>query len=324
MEQPLDIPRTLRTRLRDKQVLPFVGAGVSMAVRERDTGRRLFPSWRELLEHAADRLAEEKKEAYADIVRGLLALNRSEKYLEAARHAREGLGAVWYDFLKEQLDRPRGQADDESLSLARQVWELGSRLIITTNYDRVLHWACPQQGDLRTWDIQAPAEQLEALRGEVQRPTIWHLHGYIDNAAELILTPDSYNRLYPTEDIKGRYQAALNTLRSKLASHSFLFIGFSMDDEQFGLQLRSLEDIYQGAQGPHYALVHKGERARVEALRMPAVELITFPAFGTPHLACLKVLSELANEAALPVEIKEPQQTKDEAQPPRPSYDPRN
>jgi hypothetical protein len=44
----VQIPQTLAEQLRRGRVVPFVGAGVSMAVRGAD-GKGLFPSWGELL-----------------------------------------------------------------------------------------------------------------------------------------------------------------------------------------------------------------------------------------------------------------------------------
>ncbi len=196
-------------------------------------------------------------------------------YLEAARRARDGLGAVWVEFLKTQLDLPWERADEESLNLARAVWKLGSQLLVTTNYERVLHWACSQPNNCRSWDIEVPAEQVEALRTRVRYPTIWHLHGRIENAANLILTPDGYNRLYPAAgEVEHRYHAALETLRSLLTSHSFLFIGFSLDDAYFGTQLRGVHEIFSGTPGPYYALVRTADRERVRALDLP-VEVVT-------------------------------------------------
>jgi len=222
-----------------------------------------------LLERAVQRLEEEQKGPHARLVRSLLEIEKPD-YLEAARRARDGLGAVWVEFLKAQLDLPRERADDESLNLARAVWKLGSQLLVTTNYERVLHWACPQPSDCRSWDIEAPAEQVEALRTGVRHSTIWDLHGRIENAANLILTPDGYNRLYPAAgEAEHRYRAALATLRSLLTSHAFLFIGFSLDDAYFGIQLRGVHEISRSTPGPHYALVREADRERVRALDLP-------------------------------------------------------
>ena len=131
-----------------------------MSVKDAETGDPLFPSWQQLLERAVERLQEENQ-ASAEVVSALVKLGPKE-YLEAARRAREGLaGQTWFNFLKVQLDISSDRATDVSLGLARSIWELGSSLIITTNYDRVMHWACPDLTNLSPWDIDAPVEQLE-------------------------------------------------------------------------------------------------------------------------------------------------------------------
>ncbi len=285
------IPRHLEDRLHDGRVIPFVGAGVSMAV-ERRGGGRLFPSWKQLLLDGAARLEHDGKKA--DVVRALVEDDEPD-YLQAAKKLRDKLGARWGAFLKDAIDVPRAEVDDESLELARAMWRLGSRLVVTTNYDQVLKWACPDElrDDCKTWDVDAPAEQAEYLqRGEVRAPTVWHLHGNIDNAAGLVLTPDGYAALYPAAGhTEPRHQAALETLRHLLASRSFLFVGFSLDDEHFGVELERMLDVFEGFGGPHYALVHQQSAERLRLLGKP-VEPLVFADFGQP---LLELLGELAH-----------------------------
>lgn len=307
------IPQTLAERLRNGQVVPFVGAGVSMAVQRR-SGGRLFPSWRELLLHGADRLDREGKKS--SLVRALLEDDPPD-YLQAAQKLRERLGAVWAPFLKDELDAQRADADGASLELARAVWRLGSRLVLTTNYDRILSWSAPDdwRDDLDTWDITAPAEQAALLRlGTVARPTVWHLHGRIGNAAELILTPDGYHRLYPEGGEAAATNPSLETLRHVLASRTLLFVGFSLDDEHFGVQLQGVQDLFEGHTGPHYALVHRRDVERLQLLGKP-VEPLVFEDFGEPLLALLadlghcgrpKEKKEIANQTTPPAPEKEP------------------
>jgi tetratricopeptide (TPR) repeat protein len=297
------IPKTLTDRFRADKVIPFVGAGVSMAVKDKDTGERLFLSWKALLEKAADYLAGENKQAYANVVRGLLQLDTPD-YLDAAKKARQGLGSVWYTFLKEQIDHPREKAEDESLKLAKAVWRLGSQLVITTNYDKVLSWVCPQRDNISHWDIEAKAEQGGALRDGVKKPTVWHLHGYIDNAANLILTPDGYSRLYPEAGHgENLYKAALKTLHQMMTSHTLLFIGFSLNDEYFGMQLQGISEIFQGSTGPHYVLTRESDREKIRALNLP-VEILTVTDYGPPLLEGLRELGEIAAEAKPQTEIQ--------------------
>jgi hypothetical protein len=290
---PIFVPASLKDRLRRGQVIPFVGAGVSRAVLQKD-GEPLFPAWRDLLLAVADRLAAEGKNSDAQIVRGYVEKG-PKSYGPAAQVAREALaGPVWIDFLKRQFARDEGDVRPESLDLAREIWRLGSRLVVTTNYDDVLRWACPD-GNPDAWDIEAPAEQARLLReGQPDRHTVWHLHGRIGNAAEIILTPDGFESLYPTDGSKARYEAARATLRHLLASRSLLFVGFSFADP-VGAEIGAVSEIFAGSTGPHYALVRPVdvERLREQA---PEVEPVEFSDFGEPLLALVRELGEVALE----------------------------
>jgi hypothetical protein len=284
------IPHQLKESLQKGLAIPFVGAGISMPVKDKN-GNALFPSWKSLLELAAIRLEEaDNKPDEANIVKGYVKTNR---LLDAAKEAKQALAANWFDFLKQQFDHSEKDVDQDSLELARAIWQLGSKLIITSNYDHVLRWTCPHVHDLELWDIEAPVEQRELLRNGVIKPTVWHLHGRIDNAADIILAPDGYSKLYAEGKSEHKYQAALKTLQSQLSSRSFIFIGFSLADEDFVQQIQSLADIFKGAAGPHYVLLPEAQRGH---FRKPAdcIEPIFFADFGAPQLALLDELAALA------------------------------
>ncbi|WP_340124415.1 SIR2 family protein [Methylobacter svalbardensis] len=288
----MDIPQQLEESLKHGKVIPFVGAGVSMTVLDK-SDKPLFPSWKALLMAAAKRLEEEKKPDDVALVRSLV---NKDELLDAAKYARKALGANWYGFLKSQIDKTSDEAQDASLELARLAWRLGSNLVITTNYDNVLHWACPKAHDMDKWNIEAAVELCSLLRDGVKKPTVWHLHGHIGDSANIILTPDSYQRLYADDSTEKRYKAAIQTLHHQLASHSFLFIGFSLADEDFTDQLRMLEEVYQGAAGPHYVLLPEAQRGHFKS-PTPAIEPVFFKDFGEPLLDCLRHMAGIAASA---------------------------
>jgi len=292
----MNIPQQLEQSLKDGKIIPFVGAGVSMTVLNQ-LGERLFPSWKELLMEAAERLKNDGKTDHVGIIRGKVNTNR---LLAAAEEAQLGLGANWHDFLKNQFDKTSDEAQDASLELARLVWQLGSNLVVTANYDNVLHWACPRAHDVDKWNIEAAVEQCNLLRDGVKKPTIWHLHGHIGDSANIILTPDGYQRLYADDVAERRYKAALQTLHHLLASRSFLFIGFSLADEDFTGQLRMLEEVYQGAAGPHYVLLPEAQKDHFKS-PTSTIEPVFFKDFGEPLLDCLRHMTGIADSAAKPI-----------------------
>lgn len=320
------IPDTLKKRLRAGRVIPFVGAGVSMSVKDKETNEPLFPGWRRLLESAAARLERDKKDSHAGLVRNFLAPDISD-YLEAAKRAREGMGAaIWVEFLKEQLDKLSEQASVESLALAQAIWQLGSKLIITTNFDRVLEWASPQPVDTVSWDIEARGNMAAMLREGVRRPTVWHLHGQIHNASELILTPEGYALLYPdtkADNAPSKYEAALQTLRSLLSTHTFLFIGFSLDDVYFRQQLEKINDIYGKGTGPHYALMREADTSKGLG-REESVKVVPFPDFGEPLLQLVRELGAIAAKTETLVELQSESPPSEPSAPRVADYDPRH
>jgi predicted NACHT family NTPase len=285
------LPASLVKNIQSGDLIPFVGAGVSKSVLAREDHSPLFPDWPQLLLLAADRLDAEMRPQHADKVRSLLSAKTLD-YLSAAKHAREGLGALWTDFLKGAVDRPRTAVLDESLELARAIWDLGSPLVITTNYDRVLRWTCPAQDDLREVNIEAPDAQVEFLQKRVSRPTVWYLHGYLDQVADIILTPDKYNLLYPSAQAEERYRAALLTLRSLLSSRPFLFVGFSLNDPYLVAQIKWVNDTYKGASVQHYTLVRERDlSAAEEMLGDLPVRPVGFEDFGDPLVERVRSLS---------------------------------
>ncbi len=313
-QQPNPVPRDLQEHLASGRVIPFVGAGVSRAITHVTTGAQVFPDWPGLLMGAADRLQEELHQPEASVVRGLLE-QASPEYYEAAKRARARLGeAVWTAFLKEHLDVARSSINPESLALASAVWNLGSRLVITTNQDRVMRWASPEPSDPEIWDIESIAEQAGTLRqgGQPEKSTLWHLHGKIDNATHAIFTPDGYSRLYPSADAQPpTYAAALETLHIWLATHTFLFIGFSLTDAYLLQELHRTDHIFQGNIGPHYVLIVEAERERFAKLDIPSsVKPIFYPGHGEPLLELMRCMESIPSQSdEAPAHDAPPQET---------------
>lgn len=303
-------PRSLVEALRQGRVLPFVGAGVSRSVHDR-LGRPAFPTWVELLERAGEWLREEQKPEEAERLGECLGGPRPD-FLTAAQIARAGLsGRRWGDFLRRQFNLQSEQIEPSSMELARAIWSLGSNLLITTNYDRVLEWACERSTDCHCWPTHAPAEHTRALEGKFEYPAVWHLHGTIQQLDSIILTTEDYQRLYPLErgeHVRREYDSALSTLRSLLAIKHFLFIGFGFNDHYFLQEVLQVNEAFRGNVGPHYALIHGNDRERMlPQARELGLELICFEDFGAPLVRTIRELaSARQEEPAIPSNANAP------------------
>ncbi|MCH7862980.1 MAG: SIR2 family protein [Proteobacteria bacterium] len=220
--------------------------------------------------------------------------------LDAAVMARGALHTgLWSKFLVECFRLKRSDLAPESLALARLLWRLGSTLLITSNYDNVLKWAAPEDADPILWCVSNPFGFAQFHRGEHDDPTVWHLHGHIDDPEGLVLTPDGYAKLYGPNIEEVQYEAALESLRSLLVSHTFLFVGFSLADAAVNAQLAWLEAVFKGQAGKHFALLHQDQIPLFEARGdLQNVEPIPFTDHGPPLLALVTAMAEIVEPAA--------------------------
>ena len=247
----------LKELIKSNKVIPFVGAGVSLSVTSKIEKNKIFLTWKELLLKLSDYLEKYDKNDETELIRLSLKVKKND-YLQIAGDIKRFFPSdqLFYNSLKEILDKQSEEIEESSLSFAKSIWNLNQKLIITTNYDKVLHWASDSPKDTNRWDIQSVHEQAGSLGSEVKNQTVWHLHGHIDNVKNIILTEDSYKELYNDEK-NSKFKVAYNTLRHYLMSKPFLFIGYSLDDEYFVNELIDICNIFDSQSILHYILIEK-------------------------------------------------------------------
>lgn len=275
-----NFPLYLISALKSNSLLPLVGAGVSMSVTDK-SGKRLFPSWSELFGNAVKEIEGEDAEFISMLV-------KRNKLLEAAKESKKYLkGERWFQFLTKQFDPNLNECEQNSLALPKAVWGLSSQ-IITLNYDRVLaHCSGASNTKTITNDVPASVSEMVNISNEKM---VWHLHGHVDNLANIVLTPESYHRLYEENE---DYKAALQTLKTILASRNLFFVGCSLSDAELLAEMATQHKLFEGNTKNHFVLIHKNDKALIqEKLKnITNIELLTFEDFGSP-------LVDLINELA--------------------------
>lgn len=264
-----------------------------MSLRRTD-GERLFPSWKGLLEKADERVRCEGSYTKANLIKAHL---DDGDYQKAADYARQGLeGTLWNLFFQDVFGIKRAEINDASLELPRAIWTLSDR-VITLNYDKVMRFANPCSDDVVELDNTSIVELPDFNRNAIDSPTIWHLHGRLENKKEIIFTSESYSKLYLEKE--SSYKAALEIFRSICRDSHLLFVGCSLDDAELLEQIARQHALFAGNTGPHYALVHEkyyGEiQRKLDGLK---IHLISFADFGQPLLD--KIASITKGSAAIP------------------------
>ena len=190
-------PQDLKDAVHDGKVIPFVGAGVSMAVRRVGEVSPAYPNWRKFLLGAADRLDSECAGSEAALVRDLVNASSPDFY-QAAQLVFNGLGPRgWVKYLREMFELDYGSIDKLTLDLPRAIWDLAPNAVITSNFDLTLRWACRQTENLREWGLDDCHGYVELLEhDQLDSPAVWHLHGMIHRPHDLVLAMDGYKRLY--------------------------------------------------------------------------------------------------------------------------------
>ena len=94
----------------------------------------------------------------------------------------------------------------------------------------------------------------QVVSSELTKPTVWNIHGYESNLDSIILTSDSYKRLY--ESIKDNSE--LTTLKTLIITKSLLFIGFGYEDNISKI-LNDMLDLYGGYGRNHYMIMRESK-----------------------------------------------------------------
>lgn len=202
----------LASGIREKRVLLFVGAGVSMNLG--------LPSWHSLTTRMVDHFRLDRSLlARADVTYQTVA----EYFMIRGGDIRCLSG--WLE-----ADEQPSQEKVQDSEIHRLIVALGFPVIYTTNYDRNLEVAFDVHGE-KYVKITKPSDVVSAAEGHTQ---IVKFHGDFDDPASLVLSESHhFERLFFNSPLDVK-------LRSDALSKTILFIGYSMSDTNVRLLLYRL------------------------------------------------------------------------------------
>lgn len=215
-----------------RKVVLFVGAGASMWARPRAGGT--FKTWLEFLNFACTKVT-------ALSARGLITRCIKKKdYLIASELLKNELGEEWRRILSAEFQ----QAADVS-RLHRALIALDQRIIVTTNFDKLIETAWADSTQERYPSVIAKVDQKAFRLFRDDDPYLIKLHGSIDEPETIVFDKTSYQR---TAFANQFYRELIGTL---LLTHTFIFVGFSMEDPAISLVVESHAYRYPDTR-PHY------------------------------------------------------------------------
>lgn len=229
--------------LKQKKVIPFIGAGFSSATAK-------VPGWASLIKNGLE---------YAR-VRNLDTNNLIEKSEEEL--AKNNL-LVAANFMKEVLNAPSfafsNWIEEEfqdlkivSPDLINSVLDLNQDIIFTTNYDTLL----TSYNNIDNKQLFIHNEYELALNSlKSKNEIVMHLHGIYSRPESIILSKDDYNLLNKNIGYK-------SFLQKMLSNYHFLFVGSSIDgvmDEDFLIVFNFIKEWFSNSSNQHFILLHEKE-----------------------------------------------------------------
>ncbi|MDC0743594.1 SIR2 family protein [Polyangium mundeleinium] len=237
----IKLPRLLLDAYRRGRLALFVGSGLSLG---RDVAGD-FPTWSQLPERLLDACA--RYDALdGDVIAAKRALfkpgMRLENMLAELGALRTALGRDYQNALND-IFRPENAAPGEA---HRVLVSLGTRAILTTNYDQLLEGVSetPRRQPYTWKDADRALGDLRA-----GRKVLLKVHGTAEHHDTVVMSEVEYNQARADRS----YQAVLSFL---LQDHVMLFVGYGMNDPlDLDLALKGNADAFRTSAQRHYVLL---------------------------------------------------------------------
>jgi hypothetical protein len=221
-------PPDLKRLYQEARIIPFVGAGASMAVRWTRNGETVHgPSWKQLVDQACQILQIENPE--------LLRMRGNDLQVLEYFHAIKGSFAPLTNWLSSEF----GNATDEDI-LACPIHSSISklelcRIIYTTNYDDFV------ERSLRASGRQAHVTTAERnINHQRDVDEVVKFHGDFTDPDNMVFSESQYFSRMSFEspmDLK---------LRSDILGRAILFIGYSFNDPNVNYLFHIVNRLFQG------------------------------------------------------------------------------
>ena len=232
-------PDALVREIARRRCVLFLGAGVSASAMDQEG--RCPQGWQQLLMAACALVRDGSARSQIE------EMIRDKRYLLCLQAiAQETDRSDYHDFLTTHFNDPGFQPG----ALHKIIQDLDSRLVITTNFDKIYERLCLSSSQEGYKVVNYYTDSLgDELRSDTR--LIIKAHGTIDDIQRMVFTKSEYHAA------KRHYPQFYTLLKSIFLTNTCVFIGCSLDDPDVLLVLEDVR-ITATSQRPHYALVLEG------------------------------------------------------------------
>lgn len=267
-------PKSLVTEIARRRCILFLGAGVAASATNA-AGKRP-KEWREFLTTAVALVTNAGKRADIGC---LIDENRFLLALQAI--CKEADPGDYHGLLNECFN----DASFVPSELHKVIFSLDSRLVITTNFDKIYEKHCLATS---TEGFKVIPYHSKSLGDEIRSDTslIIKAHGSIDEIGRMIFTKAEYHAA------KEEHASFYAILKALLLTNTCIFIGCGMDDPDVLLLLEEVR-ITANPNRPHYALLRAGSHSSYVKQDLTSAYNVRTLEYGPDHADLVTGLLEL-------------------------------
>jgi len=162
--------------------------------------------------------------------------------------------------------------------------ELPFRIIVTTNYDRMLESALrkcdpEKEPDVFVYDPDA-VEPTPDTRDDptAERPLVFKMHGDIEDGGSMVITDEHYITFVQRMSDKEALHPVPQTVRYRMRQWPTLFVGYSLRDYNLRLLFRTLRWRIDTAEIPTSFSVDRNPDPLVLKVLQDKLKFVTFVA----------------------------------------------
>ena len=233
-------PANLVEELAYRRCVIFIGSGVSATAKNGEgqspeTWSVFLNNIKSLMKHPS---AQDK-----EFVEKMLAENN---YLLALQTIYDLCDPGEYSHYLKEMYLRKGYTPS---NVHRLIKDLDSKIVITTNFDKLYENACSDLQGCMTFDYT----QTKSIIGCIKSPEsiIIKAHGSIDDTEKIVFTAQQY---YGAQE---EYPEFYRLLSSLFLTHTIVFLGYSLQDPDINLLLQFLHNT-ANTSCPHYLLSKSG------------------------------------------------------------------
>ncbi|WXR60951.1 SIR2 family protein [Peptostreptococcaceae bacterium AGR-M142] len=274
-----NIIKELQKKYREKNIIPFLGAGLSIPFN--------IPDWNKLIRDCALGMGIEDVQGTSFLPMLDMDLKNYD-YWGAVSIIKKYLNRSEDDIQEFIVNTIDTSIPDEIISIDNNYEDLGKygfNLYFTTNYDHIM--SNYLESNFTPVNLKDVKSNIQALISNSKVKRIFHLHGNMSDSSSIVISSEKYKELYDDDVYKSLFSVFSGV-------KTFLFIGFSFNDVFIQNIIKDNNEYFKSK---HYIILPNPTNENIRHLKQNYnIETISYNPAESSHCEEIrKILSDICS-----------------------------